>query len=519
MEKRSDTSTAGHTQKKPEKLPLSGLKLIVTAYDLEQSEHRGIAVYSKSLIKALKQLGATIWLLSEFRADSNDRGAAKLPPATQKLIQATNVLEALATGNQPRKLKPFAEQALNKLKVYYLWIAWQNIKRNFNRRSKYFACNLIKIDISELFDNPYLRIERLDYLQWIDGILAADGIFHSTQVLAAGKKLNPQTLKIDISGFDGLITTCPLYIKPIRSLVFVQTIHDIIPLEYSQTSDSMLGFSRRLQASQRAKKIFISESTAIKYKKFVTNSDPDLGGKILIQPASLNFDDSFATNFTEYVEIQTANGSYKKLRTRRFLLFNSSIEPRKNVHFLLNAFKVSGLGVRGWKLCITGKPKDDNYSREVIKLSNADPAVILTGYVDELTKHKLFLATECLLSPSLVEGFGIPVLDAACLGVTTIASPSESHAEIKNLYDFHPLVRLKDTLNVKTWAAAMNNLADERFLDNTPVNKTIERRLARYNQMQNRIFETFKQQLGELIIAKPPVTCRSIKKPESNSGS
>ena len=38
------------------------LRVLVTAIDLEQSEHRGIAVYSKGVLKALNQAGAEVWL-------------------------------------------------------------------------------------------------------------------------------------------------------------------------------------------------------------------------------------------------------------------------------------------------------------------------------------------------------------------------------------------------------------------------------------------------------------------------
>ena len=40
--------------------PLSGLKLVVCGYELEQWEHRGIAVFSKGLIRSLKQAGAEV---------------------------------------------------------------------------------------------------------------------------------------------------------------------------------------------------------------------------------------------------------------------------------------------------------------------------------------------------------------------------------------------------------------------------------------------------------------------------
>ena len=38
--------------------PLKGLKLVVCGYELEQREHRGIAVFSKGLLRSLKQAGA-----------------------------------------------------------------------------------------------------------------------------------------------------------------------------------------------------------------------------------------------------------------------------------------------------------------------------------------------------------------------------------------------------------------------------------------------------------------------------
>ena len=52
--------------------PLKGLKLVVCGYELEQREHRGIAVFSKGLLRSLKQAGAEVWLLSEVAPTMND---------------------------------------------------------------------------------------------------------------------------------------------------------------------------------------------------------------------------------------------------------------------------------------------------------------------------------------------------------------------------------------------------------------------------------------------------------------
>ena len=80
------------------------------------------------------------------------------------------------------------------------------------------------------------------------------------------------------------------------------------------------------------------------------------------------------------------------------------------------------------KAMLTAKPLKEIVAHE--------PGIILTGYVDESSKLDLYLNALGLLSPSLVEGFGIPVLDGACLGMPTIASDCESHLEIQNLHDF-----------------------------------------------------------------------------------
>ena len=54
-------------------------------------------------------------------------------------------------------------------------------------------------------------------------------------------------------------------------------------------------------------------------------------------------------------------------------------------------------------------------------------------YVSEIEKVWLFLNATSLISTSSSEGFGIPVLDAACLKLPVLASNISSHLEIKKL--------------------------------------------------------------------------------------
>ena len=80
--------------------PLKDLDL-VTAYDLEQSEHRGIAVYSKSLMRCLHEAGAEIWLLTEFFDKLSEKGLNRLPKSAQSMIHSMNS-QQLALGRRER---------------------------------------------------------------------------------------------------------------------------------------------------------------------------------------------------------------------------------------------------------------------------------------------------------------------------------------------------------------------------------------------------------------------------------
>ena len=112
-------------------------------------------------------------------------------------------------------------------------------------------------------------MERLDYLKYVNGIVSAPELYMASQLAAHLKSQRP--VRIDLNGFDTLITTCPLNICPKNLHTFVQTIHDLIPLEYAAANQDPLNFSHRLQACIPARRIFVSDSTSRKYKTHIQN--------------------------------------------------------------------------------------------------------------------------------------------------------------------------------------------------------------------------------------------------------
>tara|TARA_B100000674_G_scaffold495560_1_gene523315 strand:- start:1586 stop:3133 length:1548 start_codon:yes stop_codon:yes gene_type:complete len=510
--------------------PLRGRKILVTAYDLEQSEHRGIAVYSKSLMRCLHEAGAEVWLLTEFFDKLSEKGLRRLPQKTREMIQNARILNSLALGRRERPTTALERKFKLIRKTKHLGTYFELLINILRRPRTYRARDLNSFRLQELYDNPYVRIERLDYLKCVTGIVSAPEIFLASQLAAQLPHQKP--VRINLSGFDALITTCPLNIRPRNIHTFIQTIHDLIPLEYVAHNEDPLMFSHRLQACMPAHRLFVSNSTANKYSNHIHNAQKPLPPErnhhldrtketVIIQSPSLQFPSWLTEDLNRIADLQPVSHLFRdetainpgkhptsnKIRETigntlepfRYFLFNSSVEARKNLLFLAKAYAESDLNRKGVKLCVTGKLKGDDYSNSLKDIVAYEPGIILTGYVDESSKLDLYLNSLGLLSPSLVEGFGIPVLDSACLGMPTIASDCESHLEIQSMYDFDEYIFCLETLDSREWAAALQAVAgSNRHLANQPSN-TRRERIGRYGKCQSRFTDQLQRDLIAIL--------------------
>lgn len=499
----------------PQQRRLDGLRLLVTALDLEQSEHRGIAVYSKNLLRALSQAGAEVWLLTELSPSMDDMQPIAAGSRSNRLVFSARTLEGLESGWRPERYTGLRRRLLNRMPLYRLSRKVRTLVAKLFPKINYRSEELRVFDLQTLYDNPYLQSERLSYLHDIKGLVCAQNIFVNS-FLSAQRK-HSRTIQLQAQGFDAFITTAPLAIESTQTRTTLQTVHDVIPLEYARTYEQVRCFTRRLQACDSASRLFVSGATQKKYNTFLLESrSRQSHEQIVIQPPSLRFPadaSDFDANNNELLVAAEGRKGAVKLKPLRYFVFNSSIEPRKNVLFVLKAFIESGLEQEGFHLCITGKLKTDSYSDAVKTLVQAHKTVILTGYVDEAFKRRLFLNALAVVSPSLVEGFGIPVLDAACLGVPVIASLSESHWEIQQLHDFADHVLLSSTRDPSDWASAMrliHNRMQRQRQDGlaTPARRSSElwlrdlrlQRIARYRRFQQRLELQFQQHVCELLL-------------------
>jgi len=142
----------------------------------------------------------------------------------------------------------------------------------------------------------------------------------------------------------------------------------------------------------------------------------------------------------------------------RFILFVGTLEPRKNVQRLVEAYaQIRDLGAglvlvggKGWLY------EDIFASVERLGLSDA---VLFAGYVPAEELPLWYSAADLFVFPSLYEGFGLPPLEAMACGTPVISSNAASLPEV--IGEAGLMVAPQD---VEGLAAAMRRVLTDRDL-------------------------------------------------------
>ncbi len=114
-----------------------------------------------------------------------------------------------------------------------------------------------------------------------------------------------------------------------------------------------------------------------------------------------------------------------------YVLFIGTLEPRKNLGALLDAYELLAQSPERFalpppripELVVAGKATDE--SRDWLARIARPPLQSIVrhiGYVDPSRTRDLYAGARLLVVPSFEEGFGIPVLEAMTLGVPVVAA-------------------------------------------------------------------------------------------------
>lgn len=115
---------------------------------------------------------------------------------------------------------------------------------------------------------------------------------------------------------------------------------------------------------------------------------------------------------------------------KSFFLFISTIEPRKNIITLLNAFESLPIDIQEkHKLVLAGKPGWDGEALTRLR-NNKNKNVIYLDYVTEAEKNWLYKNALATVIPSHYEGFGMMTLESLNAGTPVITSDIPPQKEI-----------------------------------------------------------------------------------------
>ena len=235
------------------------------------------------------------------------------------------------------------------------------------------------------------------------------------------------TLRMEISGLGLDVLHSPDFIPPFRRhYKSIITIHDLAFLVYPHflTKESARYYGQIDEAVKRTDHIIaVSEST--KQDSIRLLGAPEHKITVIYESANPIY-----RPINDQKILAQAKGKYHI--TGDFILFVSTIEPRKNLPMLLKAYrrlldsykadvKLAVVGRRGW------------LSKEVftfvdkLKLTND---VLFLGRVPVEDLLHLYNAAQLLVQPSFYEGFGLPPLEAMACGTPVVVSNVSSLPEV-----------------------------------------------------------------------------------------
>jgi glycosyltransferase involved in cell wall biosynthesis len=220
----------------------------------------------------------------------------------------------------------------------------------------------------------------------------------------------------------------PGYVMPLRCPVpAVVTVHDVIAISHPHLCrrSNVWHYRLLLPRSLRRARLIIATSEAVK-REVIARCDVD-ASKIRVVP--LGIDEHF------FAEPHPAARDAVRERyglPERFFLFAGRWEPKKNLPALLRAYEIFRAGGRGpHKLVIAGD-LGWNYRPELALIDQLRlrGGVVLTGYVPTGDLAAIYSMAEALVFPSVVEGFGLPPLEAMACGTPAIISDAPALVEV-----------------------------------------------------------------------------------------
>lgn len=205
----------------------------------------------------------------------------------------------------------------------------------------------------------------------------------------------------------------------------VATVHDVIPLIHPAASTTLdrLIYHHWLPRAARQLDAIVTVSE---------HSRRDIIRYLRVDPARVYaVPNAVGPRFRPVDPAIAAETARRHGITQPYILYVGSVEARKNLARLLQAFRQLRDRDACWQLVVVGASgwkASPNF--EAVQRLRLGSSVLFTGYVPDTDLPALYSGADLFVFPSLYEGCGLPVLEAMACGTPVVTSSTSSLPEV-----------------------------------------------------------------------------------------
>lgn len=257
---------------------------------------------------------------------------------------------------------------------------------------------------------------------------------NSSVAIKVYQSLSPIIKKKALVKYNDYIYHGPNFILPAHAGKKVATFHDLSPFKFPDYFEA----KRSRYTRQEILKALKRSDYIITVSDFIRQELNQYFNYPLekIQTTHL----AASEHFQQRSEEQTSPVLKKyHLEHQQYTLFVGTLEPRKNIISLIDAYQKLPAQLRNaYPLVISGFKgwKNEEILKKIDKAARAGWLVYL-GYVPRSDIPFLFSGARVFCFPSEYEGFGLPVLEALQSGVPVVCSATSSLPEVAGKSSFY----------------------------------------------------------------------------------
>jgi len=153
-----------------------------------------------------------------------------------------------------------------------------------------------------------------------------------------------------------------------------------------------------------------------------------------------------------------------------YMIFVGTIQPRKNIETLLEAFKILRRKEAHKNLNLVIAGSEGWLAEPIVEKIKNIPGAIMTGKFETKDLPSLIAGATAFVLPSLYEGFGLPILEAMACGTPVVVADNSSLGEIVGSSGL-----MFQAKNIEQLAQSLQSILEDNHLKSALREKGLER--------------------------------------------